>query len=467
MNRGMLRPVLALLAPWLLASCGSEMPVAGSRRPELRQTPRLSLFRPPLIPPAPSQPVTVDDEYAQLNARIPGFAGLWYDDGQLTVGLVPEHSEELARQELETFFRDRKIGARGDVWTRVALGADIRFRPAIYEFATLKRWYDQTVTGVLSLQGVVSTDIKGSRNSLQFGVVDSSHIPAVRDLLLGAGVPADAFVIRVTAPVIDLQIRSLRDSVRPVPGGVQIRYSQYLSGSYCSLGVTVRVVYDGFVHPYFLTASHCSALRGETDWIPYYQDEWDGGTNYEDYQTANYIGYEVWDQSYVQGGACPSGRYCQWMDATLAMYEAPSGNDDYGKLAKPVDYRGPDDEDSRDDVLDYEGTWDVVDIYHSAAPDGMTLYAHGMGRGAAVGEVEADCVNYSVTGTFITYWCMGRVHARNGFGDSGGPVYSLNTYGSVYLHGLIQGGTSGGDMHYSYIWAIKQQYGDVRACGGC
>ena len=89
-----------------------------------------------------------------------------------------------------------------------------------YSFLELKRLYDGGVQAVLSMPGVVFTDIDEAANRLRVGVESPSTAAAVQRQLDARGIPRAVVTIEVTAPV-ELQ-EQLDDVVRPPLGGLRI-----------------------------------------------------------------------------------------------------------------------------------------------------------------------------------------------------------------------------------------------------
>jgi hypothetical protein len=92
----------------------------------------------------------------------------------------------------------------------------------------------QRLLPLFELAGVVFTDVDETSGRLVVGVMDRDIESLVRDRLPGLGVLSQSVDVVETEPI--LQVETLRDKVRPVVGGLQIRFSQYL----CSLGFNAQ-----------------------------------------------------------------------------------------------------------------------------------------------------------------------------------------------------------------------------------
>ena len=113
----------------------------------------------------------------------------------------------------------------------------------------------QRLLPVFELAGVVYTDADETSGRLVVGVIDREIDDLVRGRMRGLGVSSQSVDIVQAEPIV--QVATLRDFVRPVVAGLQVRYSNDV----CSLGFNaIRGVVAGFV-----TASHCSTKQGAVD----------------------------------------------------------------------------------------------------------------------------------------------------------------------------------------------------------
>jgi hypothetical protein len=149
---------------------------------------------------------------------------------------------------------------------------------------------NQRLLPVFELAGVVFTDADEIRGRVVVGVLDRDIQGLVRASAARLGLSAQDIEIVETDPIF--QVTTLRDSIRPVEAGYQIRFSQYV----CSLGFNaIRSGVFGFV-----TASHCSTQQGSVDGTQYYQPL--------NQVPAELIGTETVDPPYVRNGnGCPKG----------------------------------------------------------------------------------------------------------------------------------------------------------------
>jgi hypothetical protein len=380
---------------------------------------------------------TPDDRFAAVARQVPGFGGMFFDqDGTLQVYLLEQ--KEPVNEALTAFLDDvitREVG-RGE---RVS-GRGVEILEGQYGFLDLHRWQQQMSPAVLALPEVVFTDIDEATNRLRIGITDSPGMTeAVEEHLSRLGVPREAVLISETKPVLP----ELRNSRRPLRGGLQINFGNFL----CTLGfVSVRQGITGFV-----TNSHCTNTQGGVEGTVYHQASASG--------TANRIGQEVADPTYFTGGSCPAGRRCRFSDSSFARVPHPSGPavaTAMGTIARPA-------------VGSF--TWNGADTFQitaEAAPVvGQSVTKVGRTTGRTSGVVQQTCANFNVSGSTITQLCQSRASFASAGGDSGSPVFRITALPNVTLVGIHWG--SGGV--FSPITGIQMsgELGSVNTCagGGC
>lgn len=293
----------------------------------------------------------------------------------------------------------------------------------------------QLLLPLFELAGVVFTDADETSDRLVVGVLDRDVEGLVRARLRVLGVSSQSVDVVETEPI--LRVATLHDKVRPVVGGLQISFSQFL----CSLSFnTWRAGVEGYV-----TASHCSDRQGEVDGTLYYQP-----LN----QVADeFIGTEVADPSFFRNAeGCPRGRKCRYSDSNF------SDGDDavaftLGEIARTT---GP-----NNGSLEIAG--EFVIRAQGAATVGQTGNKVGRATGWTQGIVTRTCVNTGMSDTNIVLLCQdfveNTVQIVNS-GDSGSPVFRINAGDSVTLLGNLWGGNSSGTLFvYSPIANIERELG--------
>jgi hypothetical protein len=287
---------------------------------------------------------------------------------------------------------------------------------------------------LFEVAGVVFTDADQTTGRVVVGVLDRGVEPLVRDRLPALGVLSQSVDIIETEPIF--RVATLRDKVRPVVGGLQIRFSQYL----CSLGFNAMLA--GVVG--YVTAAHCSDRQGEVE-----------GTNY--YQPLNqvadeFIGTEIVDPGFFRDSGCPRGRKCRYSDSNFSD-AADAVSFTLGGIARTS---GP-----NNGSLEITGEFSIR--ADGAASVGQTANKIGRSTGWTQGTVTRTCVNTGVSGSNIVLLCQDFVENTVQIvagGDSGSPVFRLSRSNRVTLLGNLWGGNSSNTMFvYSPIANIERELG--------
>jgi hypothetical protein len=388
------------------------------------------------VPPPPIGNQTIDDLLASVAASVPAFGGMYVDEGTGTLHIwLTDQGQSLAAadQAIQSVLGDPTLAA----FTPVA-------ESARYSFTQLKAWSDQMMP-VLSISNVVSTDIDDRTNRLTVGVENlATDGPAVGDELSQLGIPAEAVDIVQTDRVTFTS--TLQDKWRPVLGGIQIEWTDDFGfvDHICSLGfVAQRIGVRGFV-----TASHCGTNYGGVD---------TGGVwhqpNADLCLCSNNIGKEIADPPMFTGGSCPSGRQCRYSDSSFASLNSDVtssrgliAHTDLGSI-----------------------TWNGSRTYKITSSDipsvGETVHKEGRTTGHTKGQVQQSCVNVNISGTSVTILCSASASFTSGEGDSGGPVFRINSAPNVFLQGILFAGTSS-LTYYSPISSIQRsgELGSLTFC---
>ena len=352
---------------------------------------------------------SIDRELAQINREIPGFGGLFYDrDGRATVFLIDP----------------------GDPRALAHLGPGVRVLAGDFEFTELRAWRHDLRPALLGLPGIVLLDVDETRNRVRVGVERGQAAVARLRLAITAarrGIPGDALVVEETEPIFALA--TLRDELRPVPGGAEIFFDTGFTGLVvCTLGFNAtRGGVSGFV-----TNSHCTEQQGGVESTRYYQPLALG---------ASAIGTETVDPPYRRGiPGCPGGRFCRYSDSAFAAYDAASLSD-FGRIARTT-ARGSA---SGSITIDAANpTFSITSTSSSAV--GHEVNKIGRTTGWTFGNVGATCADIAVSGTKIVKLCQDTVAAGVDAGDSGSPVFSWDGGSSVSLRGILWGGNLEGTL---------------------
>jgi hypothetical protein len=296
----------------------------------------------------------------------------------------------------------------------------------------------QRMLPLFELAGVVFTDADEARGRLVVGVLDRGAEGLIRAQLRRLGVSSESVEVVETEPI--QRVTTLRDKVRPVVAGLQIRFSRFL----CSLGFNAtRGGTGGYV-----TASHCSTNQGTVDGTQYYQPL--------NQVPDEFIGTEVADPTFFRdANGCPRGRKCRYSDSNFSEGD-PGVLFTIGGIARTT---GP-----NNGSLEIAGQFTIN--AKGAAAVGDTGNKVGRTTGWTQGTVTRTCVNTGVSSSNIVLLCQDFVENNNvqivGGGDSGSPVFRVNRNGSVTLLGNLWGGNSSGTLFvYSPIANIEHELGPL------
>lgn len=385
-------------------------------------------FTAPVTSPAIPSLLPIDqgspDDPIALARQVPGFGG-FYLDAQGTPVVYLKNSAERgnAQRALAPFFQ------------RNGLSPDqLRVLPARYDWAQLEDWFSRASSEVLAIPGAVFVDANEATNQVTIGL-ERAALARIRGIVARLGIPAEAVSFQETGP-IRLGV-SLRNRVRPVVGGLQIGFSNFL----CSLGF--NALRNGVRS--FITASHCSIRQGGVQSTAYYQPV--------QTSTSPKIGTEVSDPAYSSTKAgCPAGFRCRRSDALRAAYTSTTTSS-LGKIAKTT---GP-----NNNSITINGSFTIT--AEGGASVGQVVGKVGRTSGWTTGKVTNTCVNIGVVDTDIVNLCQNLVTARAGLGDSGGPVFRGT--GNITLTGILWGignvNQNGFGTIYAYspIANIEQELG--------
>jgi len=360
-----------------------------------------------------------------LARTVPGFGGLFIDNGVPTVYLTDVTKRGAAERALGAFAQSRGFAP-----------GDIRVLQGRYAYGDLDRWSRAVTFEAFDQGGVVFVDLDEAANRVLVGVERGASHANVRSLAARLGVPAEAVVVRETDPIV--YATTLQDQVRPVVAGVQIHFGNFL----CSIGF--NAVSGG--QNSFVTASHCTNTQGGVEGTQYFQSL--------SSQPNSFIGTEVADPVYVRGGkgsACPKSRRCRFSDASRAAYAAGVPFT-LGGIAQTS---GP-----NNGSLTITGSFSVTSEGNAVVGDVVNKV--GRTTGWTQGVVTNTCVNTGVSGSNIVQLCQTFVNAGVGGGDSGSDVFGLTGGNSVRLLGILWGGNGAGTQFvYSPITNVEQELGPL------
>jgi hypothetical protein len=388
---------------------------------------------PPEPGPAGASPTTAvtlqepEGEQAALARVVPGFGGLFLDDtGAPTVYLTDPGQRGAAQRALAGLAREHGFAT-----------AALRVRQGRFTYAQLAGWFGQAGRSALGERGVVYADLDEAANRVTLGVENADAGRRARALLQRLGVPDAAVLVRETRPV--RPVATLRDRVRPVGGGLQINFGNFV----CTLGF--NALRSGVAS--YITASHCTDIQGGTEGTKHYQQD--------RFHANTLIGTEAADPKFFTGGACPADRRCRYSDASRGRY-ASGVSQTLGRIARTTS-RG-----SLSGPLTISGANPAFTVNGERANSlvGQTLNKIGRTTGWTFGKVVGTCVTTNVSDTKITQLCQTFVNAGVDAGDSGSPVFAWSSGSStVRLAGILWGGSGTTQFVFSPMSGIEKELG--------
>ena len=378
---------------------------------------------PPMDPGPVTQQVQAPDVQS-LTRALPGFGGIYLDNGVPTVYLTDLRQSGGGEQQVGGFARPR--GA-----------SRLQVRGGGVAYKDLDRWFNDVSFEAFEQGRVVFVDLDEAGNRVLVGVERGSSHANIRALARRLGVPEEALAVQDADPIS--RVATLQDQVRPVVAGLQINFPGFL----CSIGFNaVSAGQNSFV-----TASHCTTTQGGVEGTPYSQSLAS--------QPNSFIGTEVADPDYVRGrgknNPCPKGRRCRSSDASRAAYAA-GVQFTLGGIAST---NAP-----NNNSLTITGSFTIVAEGGEIVGD----VANKVGRttGWTQGIITNTCVNTGVSGSNIVQLCQNFVSAGVGGGDSGSDVFKQLSGGGVSLLGVLWGGNGAGTQFvYSPIANVEQELGPL------
>lgn len=433
-------PFLRFVARAALLVCAAVLPACGGGGPEPGPGPG-----PGGGGGGPSDPWSLDAEFAEIEAEAPGFGGYFYGgDGTLSLYVQDPATQAAAARTAVA----RRTAGRGRSSRMPAGAAEIRVLPGRYAFSQLQEWRTRLAPVLLARADVVYIDVAEDGNALRIGVLAGTE-PGVQARVVAEGVPGAAFAIVAAEAPVRLQ-HTLRDNAwetrgAGVPGGYLVHWQAGRRTGFCAVGFNVHVRPIRDPERYtggYVTASHCSDVPGEVE-----------GTNHYQPDNPHHLGLEIRDPAFVTGGECPAGRRCRWSDAAVFTH-SPGRLLDIGLLAA-VNAVGSTEVAASPLQIQRKRPYPVV---------GEMVDKVGPGSGWTFGRVYATCVDVNVADSNIVLFCQDVMDHAASTGESGSPVYVLRAPGMVDLMGLLWGGTAEVG-YFSSIRGMERELGDLEVGG--
>ena len=404
--------------------------------------------------------VTLDDNLIKVARLVPGFGGMYLDDqGKLIIymvedvralepGAVEARTAQLRKALVDVYGAELLSEGRARRADRpeeliAAPPPTIQIVKGNYDVLQLVEWRAK-VDNVLSISDVVFTDLDERTNRLKVGIGPGATREKVEATIRDSGIPSEAIVIEVTQPIYPNS--TLRDKVRPMPGGVQVEADTgVFAFKICTMGFNaIRAGVAGFV-----TNSHCTKTRGGSEGTDFHQPD-------DPLFSGNHVGDEIADPAYFTGGVCPSGRRCRFSDSAFIDYTIARGS----HIARVAGWNNG----SLTITSNIPRLLIVGEL--SDWVDGSDLDKIGRTTGWTFGLVNGTCQNTNVTDTDVTLLCQHRVNRlasqtqkMSDNGDSGSPVFRWQVT-TVLLSGINWGSPKDGSAFiFSPIDQVEQELG--------
>ena len=207
--------------------------------------------------------------------------------------------------------------------------AGIMFKQGTYTFIELARWRD-ALDDVLGPPSVQWFGIDHAQNRIVIGVLAAADRQAIAAMAADLAIPAGALRFEKTAPMRSHSHLTLRDSIRPIKGGLLIaRPLTSISAKTCTLGF---LALWGGQHA-FVTNSHCSSQQWALDNTKWYQNR--APLTHAESLSISSIGFEVADSAMM----CRAGfgsQPCSRADASVYRATLGPGEWYFKRIARPV-----------------------------------------------------------------------------------------------------------------------------------
>ncbi len=193
---------------------------------------------------------TPDDEYLELNDRLPDFGGLFFDEsGAPNVFLLDPTKRGAAVVALAEYFGRAGAGQRAQ-----ELASRVVTHQGAYTFRALAEYRQRFMQGMPI--GVTSLDVDDRLNRFVIGIETAEAEQTIRSEVARYGIPSDA-VLTVVEGRSELLVTLQQQASPSKIAGYQINTIDNPLTNACTLGA---LAFDGVdsTSMYFVTASHCT-----------------------------------------------------------------------------------------------------------------------------------------------------------------------------------------------------------------
>ena len=380
------------------------------------------------------EPLLADPLLTHARA-VPGYGGFFLDgDGRPTVYL--KDARQRGAAELVLAGTLGRLGAKT---------AQLQVKQADYDYLQLNEWFTRAVSEVLAVPGAVFADVDEGSNRVRLGVETAAAEKGVRGVLARLGVPGGAIVVERAEP-FHLAL-TLRDKVIPRRGGVQIS----TGAGFCTLGFNTRAGSGFIITRSFITASHCTNVRGGVE-----------GTVFHQPVVPNPIGTEAADPGLFHDLSLPCrAKVPLQRRGPSSVYLGVTS--DLGGIARTTARS------IADGPLTINAANPNFNITSELMPvQGVQVNKVGRSTGWTYARIGSTCIGVNVANSNITLFCQSRtvtgiVPGLVRPGDSGSPVFYWDGGSNAVLTGLLWGGNSSHTAFvFSPIAGIEGELGALR-----
>ncbi|CAN7773832.1 hypothetical protein LJR290_007676 [Variovorax sp. LjRoot290] len=403
-----------------------------------------------------AEPGSLDNTFARIGLRIPGFAGIYVDAEEVVhVKLAGTAADTVPLNQVVAAIDSVGLLAPGEVQQRRVLLERSNTR---YTWSDLLA-FKSGMRDVLALPDVTFLDADERAGVVTVGIAKPEARSKVLEFAGAVGLPPDAWQI-VVSPYRD-RYADLTDQFRPMVGGIQLKND---AGPLAFLGFsglcTLGVVADRGGATGFITNSHCTRVQGGTEQTNYYQN---GRVPF----SLDYVAHESTDPAWTASLAgCPSGSLCRRSDAAFAVIDIGNQNGILGSVARPTTLCSSGFPCS---IAMGSPTARITLTGASAAPLlGTFVSKVGRTSGWTGGLIVRTCVDVGQSGSSFVVLCQSEFGNGSAPGDSGSPVVAVpasTPSGSSPVNGTLVGilwGGMGLTSTFSPISAVVAELGGIR-----
>lgn len=399
---GIAAAALLLLVP-LMAQTQQQLAIAQANPTE--QT--VAQVSPPHPQPSPLAR-TPDNIFAEIEGKLPGFAGLFFDsEGKLNVYVTQPDGVTSAQI----------ASVLADYLEPTDMEKGITILQAKHTWNTWKAW-KQTSRELMFQQelGVTKLDIDEKNQKIVIGFIqlDEGTRAKVNEFLVANNIPLADVELVETGPI---NLLSHGVTVSPRKGGIEIGYSEGSNNYVCTNGFIANRQSDGI--RVSATAGHCEGVVDTAGDESYVQPS--GGST---------VGTEVANTNLAGPRYSDSLLWAPSSGITTSLGKIYNGGSDYTITGKKN--------------------------FHAV---GEYICKYGRTTHESCGSITNVDVDYTHP-NYSQLWSQNEVSLTAQGGDSGSPVFKKGTNPNVTLYGILWG--VGSVAVYSPIYNVEIDQGTLQ-----